>query len=127
MERPPCRRECSAGSGACSDGGSVRCGGVRRRRADVRRGRPVLSRGGVWAWFAGFRDVFVTREPKARQDTSVATLIGQRVFEHALGYEDLNGHDELRHDPLMAVLAGKRRPGEDPIRHHVRRPGSSKR
>ena len=38
---------------------------------------------------------------------SVATLVGQRVLGIALGYEDLNDHDELRHDPLMAVLAGK--------------------
>src|ERR1700739_3067236 len=37
----------------------------------------------------------------------VATLVGQRVFAIALGYEDLNDHDELRHDPLMGVLAGK--------------------
>jgi hypothetical protein len=37
----------------------------------------------------------------------VATLVGQRVFAIALGYEDLNDHDELRHDPVMAVLAGK--------------------
>jgi len=37
----------------------------------------------------------------------VKTLVGQRVFAIALGYEDLNDHDELRHDPLMAVLAGK--------------------
>ena len=37
----------------------------------------------------------------------VATLVGQRVFAIALGYEDLNDHDELRHDPIMAVLAGK--------------------
>ena len=29
------------------------------------------------------------------------------MFGIALGYEDLNDHDELRHDPLMAVLAGK--------------------
>jgi hypothetical protein len=29
------------------------------------------------------------------------------VFGIALGYEDLNDHDELRHDPLMAALAGK--------------------
>jgi hypothetical protein len=34
-------------------------------------------------------------------------LVGQRVFGIALGYEDLNDHDELRHDPVMAVLAGK--------------------
>jgi hypothetical protein len=37
----------------------------------------------------------------------VATLVGQRVFAIALGYEDLNDHDELRHDPMMAILAGK--------------------
>jgi hypothetical protein len=37
----------------------------------------------------------------------VATLVGQRVFGIALGYEDLIDHDTLRHDPMMAVLAGK--------------------
>jgi len=37
----------------------------------------------------------------------VETLVGQRVLGIALGYEDLNDHDELRHDPVMAVLAGK--------------------
>src|SRR5476651_1566567 len=37
----------------------------------------------------------------------VRTLVGQRVFGLALGYEDLNDHDELRHDPMMAILAGK--------------------
>jgi hypothetical protein len=45
-----------------------------------------------------------------RQDLiehEVVTLLGQRVFGIALGYEDLNDHDELRHDPMMAVLAGK--------------------
>jgi hypothetical protein len=38
---------------------------------------------------------------------TVATLVGQRVFGLALGYEDLNDHDQLRHDPVFAVLAGK--------------------
>jgi hypothetical protein len=38
---------------------------------------------------------------------SLETLIGQRLFGLALGYEDLNDHDDLRHDPVMAVLAGK--------------------
>jgi hypothetical protein len=37
----------------------------------------------------------------------VVTLLSQRVLGIALGYEDLNDHDELRHDPVMAVLAGK--------------------
>jgi hypothetical protein len=38
---------------------------------------------------------------------TVAGLIGQRVFGIALGYEDLIDHDQLRHDPVMAVLGGK--------------------
>jgi Transposase DDE domain group 1 len=38
---------------------------------------------------------------------TVATLIGQRVFGLALGYEDVCDHDRLRHDPVFAVLAGK--------------------
>ncbi len=37
----------------------------------------------------------------------VTALVGQRIFGIALGYEDVNDHDHLRHDPLMAVLAGK--------------------
>jgi len=37
----------------------------------------------------------------------VRTLVGQRVYGLALGYEDLNDHDHLRHDPLLAVLLGK--------------------
>ena len=57
--------------------------------------------------FAGcFRD---ERRPELIEH-EVATLVGQRVFGIALGYEDLNDHDELRHDPMMAVLAGKLEP-----------------
>jgi hypothetical protein len=38
---------------------------------------------------------------------AVETLVMQRVIGIALGYEDLNDHDQLRHDPILAVLAGK--------------------
>jgi hypothetical protein len=38
---------------------------------------------------------------------AVRTLIGQRVFGMALGYEDLNDHEQLRHDPVFGVLMGK--------------------
>jgi hypothetical protein len=41
---------------------------------------------------------------------TVAELVGQRVYGLALGYEDLNDHDRLRHDPAMALLAGKKDP-----------------
>ena len=34
----------------------------------------------------------------------VATLVGQRVFGIALGYEDLLDHDELRHDPVLGAV-----------------------
>lgn len=34
-------------------------------------------------------------------------MLTQRVLGIALGYEDLIDHDELRHDPVLAVLAGK--------------------
>jgi Transposase DDE domain group 1 len=37
----------------------------------------------------------------------VGTMVLQRVVGIALGYEDLNDHDELRHDPVLAVLVGK--------------------
>jgi hypothetical protein len=37
-------------------------------------------------------------------------LVGQRVFGIALGYEDLVDHDQLRHDPVLAVLGGKLTP-----------------
>src|SRR5918994_1476536 len=38
---------------------------------------------------------------------SVAAMVAQRVFGIALGYEDLIDHDHLRHDPVLATLAGK--------------------
>src|ERR1039458_1580983 len=34
-------------------------------------------------------------------------LVMQRVFGLALGYEDLNDHDDLRRDPMLAVALGK--------------------
>jgi hypothetical protein len=37
----------------------------------------------------------------------VRTLVGQRVLALALGYEDLNDHHALRHDPLLAAAADK--------------------
>ena len=36
-------------------------------------------------------------------------MISQRIYGLALGYEDLNDHEQLRSDPLMAVLSGKRK------------------
>src|ERR671921_412046 len=63
---------------------------------------------------ACFRDA---RAPE-RIEHEVATLVGQRVFGIALGHEDLVDHDQLRHDPALAILAAKleaRRPGCAPL------------
>ena len=47
------------------------------------------------------------RRPDKIEHT-VQHLVAQRIYGLALGYEDLNDHDELRADPMMAVLTGKR-------------------
>src|SRR5215216_8124719 len=47
-----------------------------------------------------------SRDP-AFVEHRLATLLMQRVVGIALGYEDLVDHDELRHDPVLGVLAGK--------------------
>lgn len=41
---------------------------------------------------------------------AVRTLVGQRVFGMALGYEDLNDHESLRHDAVFGTLLGKLEP-----------------
>jgi len=38
------------------------------------------------------------------------SLVKQRIYGIALGYEDLNDHDTLRHDELLALLSDKRDP-----------------
>jgi hypothetical protein len=60
-----------------------------------------------------FRDY---RDPQ-RIEHSVESLIGQRVYGIALGYEDLNDHDSLRHDVVMGLLCDKDDPsGNDRAR-----------
>lgn len=80
-----------AGGRLTSDGGALLVGATDRVIGLTRR-------------FAGcFHD---GRDPQLIEH-SVATLVMQRVVGIALGYEDLVDHDELRHDPVLATLAGK--------------------
>ena len=59
---------------------------------------------------AGAARCFVDHRDPQRIEHSVEELVSQRVVGLALGYEDLNDHDELRHDALLASVVGK----EDP-------------
>jgi len=45
----------------------------------------------------------------------VSELVAQRVYGLALGYEDLTDHEQLRADPLLTVLSGKREIGTEPL------------
>jgi hypothetical protein len=53
------------------------------------------------------------RDPE-RVEHGLPEMLAQRIYGLALGYEDLNDHEELRRDPLLALLAGKREP-EEPL------------
>ena len=48
---------------------------------------------------------------RERIEHSVLSMIRQRICGIALGYEDLNDHDRLRHDVVMGVLSEKDEPG----------------
>jgi hypothetical protein len=45
-----------------------------------------------------------------RVEHRLEEMLAQRIYGLALGYEDLNDHEQLRHDPLLGVLAGKKNP-----------------
>lgn len=80
------------------DGGKITsdAGGLLLREVDQTFG--VIRR-----FAACFRDC---RDPDLIEHP-LEQLLAQRVMGIALGYEDLNDHDELRHDPLMALLCGR--------------------
>lgn len=80
--------------------------------------REVEARTGILQEFAACFDDH--RDPDLVEHTAY-DLIAQRVYGLALGYEDLNDHDTLRQDPLLAVLVGKADPtGQDRPRERDR-------
>ena len=90
------------------DGGKISSdtGGLLLREVEKRLG--ILRR---------FSDCFRDYRDPQRIEHSVESLIGQRVYGVALGYEDLNDHDSLRHDVVMGLLCEKNDPsGNDRVR-----------
>ena len=74
-------------------------GGLLLRETDRRL--HVLSR---------FAACFVDGRDPERIDHTVDEMVAQRAYGIALGYEDLNDHEQLRHDPLLAMMAGRKDP-----------------
>lgn len=60
-----------------------------------------------------FAECFSDRRSPLLIEHTMEQMLRQRVYGLALGYEDLNDHELLRLDPLLAVLAGKAEPGTD--------------
>ena len=83
------------------DGGRITsdAGGVLLREVEIKTG--IIAR---------FSECFDDFRNSELIHHSLPELLKQRVFALALGYEDLNDHEQLRHDPLLAVLVGKDEP-----------------
>ena len=64
---------------------------------------------------ARFSQCFMDRRNPVLIEHSIEQMIRQRVYALALGYEDLNDHEQLRQDPLWSALAGKAHPGSEPL------------
>ncbi len=83
---------------AAFDGGAMTsdAGALLLGRADRRLG--LLKR---------FAACFVDGRSAGAVEHTIERLVGQRVLGIALGYEDINDHDELRHDPALAATLGR--------------------
>jgi hypothetical protein len=66
--------------------------------------RQVEQVTGIIRRFAG---CFTDHRDPEKIEHPLEHLIAQRVYALALGYEDLNDHDDLRNDPLLATVVGK--------------------
>jgi hypothetical protein len=84
--------------GAAFDGGTMTSDGGALLLRETDRCLNLLPR---------LAECFLDRRNPVLVTHSVAEMVAQRVYALALGYEDLNDHEQLRQDPLLHVLAGK--------------------
>src|SRR5262249_45257553 len=82
------------GGAISSDGGCLLLGEAERLTGTLRQ----------------FAACFTDHRDSDAIEHTVAQLVAQRLYGLALGYEDLNDHDTLRLDPLLATLVGKADP-----------------
>jgi hypothetical protein len=89
------------------DGGTITSDAGSLLLREIEAGSGLLAK--LATCFDDYRDA-------EKIEHTVEELLKQRVFALALGYEDLNDHDQLRADPLLAVLVGKADPtGQDRV------------
>jgi hypothetical protein len=88
----------------CFDGGNVTsdAGGLLLREIDEK-----------FHFIEQFAYCFTDHRDPELIEHPVLDLLKQRLFGLCLGYEDLNDHEQLRWDPLLAVLVGKKDPEGD--------------
>lgn len=90
----------------------------RKIEADFSGGRLTSDGGGVLlrevekriGLIQDLAKCFEDRRDPSRVEHSVEDLLAQRIYGLALGYEDLNDHEELRQDPLLGILVEKADP-----------------
>src|SRR5260370_6688881 len=80
------------------DGGTITSDGGARLLRETDRRLNLLPR--LAGCFLDGRNTLLDRH-------SVQEMVSQRIYGLAVGYEDLNDHEQLRQDPLMRVLAGR--------------------
>jgi len=83
------------------DGGEISSDGGGVFLREVEHNYKIVKQ--LSACFTDYRDDSYTEH-------SVYNMLCQRIFGIALGYEDLNDHDDLRRDPLFAAIVGKDEP-----------------
>jgi hypothetical protein len=79
------------GGDITTDAGGLLLGEVEQRTGIIRR----------------FAQCFQDRRDSRFTEFTVQELVAQRIYGIALGYEDLNDHDQLRSDPALAVMVGR--------------------
>ena len=89
------------GGEICSDGGGILLREVEKRFGIIKK---------LADCFTDYRDYSYTEH-------SVYDLLSQRIFGIALGYEDLNDHEDLRRDFLFSTIVGKTDPAGTTRRH----------
>ena len=120
--------ECNRNAGvvsSCSSGSALVFSKLGRRAivGDFNGGRLTSDAGGLLlrevdrqlGLTASLAECIADPRDSARITHDLRTLLCQRIFGIALGYEDLNDHERLRDDPLFAILTEQRSDPQTPL------------